>query len=67
MVSPKANGFEDLQRDLRKLQQNARRLNGRQQIPFDKLFTRSFMLKNTHFSSIEGTGKQIQRTITGKT
>lgn len=52
MVSPKANGFEDLQRDLRKLQQNARRLNGRQQIPFDKLFTRSFMLKNTHFSSI---------------
>lgn len=53
MAGFKTNGLDDLQRDLRRMQENARKLNGKQKIPFDKLFTRAFMLKHSRYSSID--------------
>lgn len=53
MATFKFNGIDDLERELRNLQHNAQRMSGSQQVSFDKLFTRSFMLKYTRYSSID--------------
>ena len=53
MAGIKSNGLDDLQRDLHKLQQNARKMSGKHSVSFDKLFTRSFMLKYSRYSSID--------------
>lgn len=53
MAGIKFDGFDELQRELQTLQRNANRLSGNHQISFDKLFTRSFMLRNTRYSSID--------------
>lgn len=46
-------GLDDLQKSLRRMEQNAKKLNGTQKISFDKLFTSAFMRKYTHYSSID--------------
>lgn len=46
-------GLDQLGRELKKMQQNARRLSGKQDVSFDKLFTRSFMLKHSRYSSLD--------------
>ncbi len=48
----KINGFDKVQKELDKLQKNAERLNGTNEIPFDELFTASFMTKYTKFGTI---------------
>ena len=53
MAGFKVDGLDDLERDLRNLQRNAQRMSGKQQVSFDKLFTRSFMRKYTRYSSID--------------
>lgn len=53
MAGFKISGLDDLQRDLRRMQQNARRLEGKHEVSFDKLFTRSFMLTHTNYSSLD--------------
>lgn len=53
MAGFKIDGLDDLQRDLQRLQRNANRMGGKHQVSFDKLFTRSFMLKHTRYSSID--------------
>lgn len=53
MAKVKVKGLDDLQKDLNRMQQNAKKLNGKQKVSFDKLFTRSFMLKYTRYSSID--------------
>lgn len=53
MAGFKNSGLDKLQRDLKRMQQNAKKLDGKQQIPFDNLFTRSFMQKHTRYSSID--------------
>ena len=53
MADFKVSGLDKLQRDLNRMQQNAKRMNDKQKISFDKLFTRSFMLEYTRYSSID--------------
>lgn len=53
MAGFKIDGLDKLQRDLKRMEQNARKLNGKHSIPFDKLFTKSFMKKYTRYSSID--------------
>lgn len=47
------DGFDKLQKDLKKMQRNAEKLNGSHQVPLNELFTSSFMRKYTKFSSID--------------
>ena len=51
-MSIKLNGLDNLQKQLKKMQKTAKELNGTHKVPFDKLFTKSFMTKYTKFSSI---------------
>lgn len=51
-MSVKFDGFDDLQKHLKKMQQNAERLSREKEVPFSKLFTASFMRKYTNFSSL---------------
>lgn len=53
MAGSKSNGLDQLQRDLRKMQQNARKLSGNRSVSFDKLFTAAFMRKYTKYSSLD--------------
>ena len=53
MAGFKVDGFDELQRSLQRMAQNAKKLEGRQSIPFNDLFTPSFMRKYTRFSSID--------------
>ena len=47
------NGLDKLQCDLQRMQKNAKKLNGKQEVSFDKLFTKPFMVKYTRYSSID--------------
>ena len=52
MAGIKFDGFDDLIDDLEQLAQNARELDGEQEIPMSELFTQSFMEENTPYSSL---------------
>lgn len=47
------DGLDKLQRDLKKMEQNARKLNGRREVPLKDLFTTAFMRKHTRFLSLD--------------
>lgn len=47
----KITGLDELQKKLKKLQDNAKRLNGSQEVSLSKLLTPEFMRKFTKFSS----------------
>lgn len=47
------DGLDSLQRELEKLAQSASELNGEMEVPFSELFSQSFMLEYTDFSSID--------------
>ena len=49
----KFDGLDKLQKELKKMERNAKKLNGTHQIPLNELFTSSFMRKHTKFSSID--------------
>lgn len=49
----KIDGLEELQNSLKELQQNAKSFEGEQEIPFEKLFSHEFLLKNSTFKSFE--------------
>lgn len=53
MAGFKIDGLDELQRELRRMQQNARKLDGKHEVSFDKLFTRSFMRKHTNYASLD--------------
>ena len=46
-------GFNELERKLNNLKANARKLNGKHEIPLKDLFNTTFMLKNTNHNSIQ--------------
>lgn len=41
----KVKGLDELQKQLKQMERAAKKLNGRQEIPFSDLFTPSFMRK----------------------
>lgn len=47
------SGLDKLQKDLRRMQQNAKKLDGSHEVSFDKLFTTAFMRKYTRYSSLD--------------
>ena len=47
------SGFDDFKKQIEKLQKNVKELQGQHNIPFDELFSASFMSKYTDSSSIE--------------
>lgn len=49
----KVNGLDELQKQLKQMERAAKKLNGKQEIPFSKLFTPAFMRKYTSFSSFD--------------
>ncbi len=52
-MSIKFDGFDDLQRELKKMKQNAEKLSRQKEVPFSKLFTPTFMRKYTNFSTFD--------------
>ncbi|MFW6027153.1 MAG: hypothetical protein ACOCRX_12530 [Candidatus Woesearchaeota archaeon] len=46
-------GFDELQKNLKKLQNKAEELDGRNNIPFDELFNNNFMRRYTNYNSID--------------
>ena len=53
MSGIKIDGLDDLQRELNRMQKNARELNGKHEIPFNQLFDRAFMRRYTRFASLD--------------
>lgn len=53
MIKIDFSGFDELERELKKLEQNVQRLEGENSIPFTELFPFEFMKKYTQFHSIE--------------
>ena len=49
----KADGINDLQKELKRLQRAAKELDGTHEVPFSDLFTSGFMRKYTSFDSID--------------
>lgn len=49
----KVQGFDELEKDLKKLQKNAKKLDRQKKIPFSDLFTPEFMSKYTSFASFD--------------
>jgi len=49
----KIKGFDKLQKELKQLQKNAKKLSGTHSVPLTDLFTASFMRKYTQFDSFE--------------
>ena len=47
------DGLDKLSKDLKKLEQNAKKLNGKRNVPFSELFPPAFIRKYTRFSSID--------------
>ncbi len=48
-----SSGFDDFKKHIEKLQGNIEKLEGQHNIPFDELFSTSFMSRYTNFSSID--------------
>lgn len=53
MGSFEIKGLDKLQKQLKQMEKGAKELDGHHEIPFDKLFTASFMRKYTKFSSFD--------------
>ena len=53
MSSFKIQGFDKLEKELKQLQKNAKKLSNTKQVSFQELFPASFMKKYTSFSSME--------------
>ena len=53
MSSFKIQGFDKLEKELKQLQKNAKKLSNTKQVSFKELFPNSFMKKYTSFSSME--------------
>lgn len=51
MSSIKFHGFDDLQKELKRMQHAAEELDGVHNVPFSELFTPTFMRKYTTFAS----------------
>ena len=47
------NGFDELQHELNQFAKNGESLDDEHSVPFDKLFTKKFMIENTKFSDME--------------
>lgn len=52
MIKVDFSGFEELERELKKIEQNLKNIEGENSIPFMELFPFEFMKKYTQFSSI---------------
>lgn len=52
-MSFKIEGLDKLQKQLKQMEKGAKELEKNNQIPFSDLFTHSFMLKHTNFSSFD--------------
>lgn len=52
MAKMRFDGFKELQRDLKRMEQNARKLEGKHEIPLVDLCNPAFMRRYTGFSSI---------------
>lgn len=48
----KMEGFDKFQKELKKMEQNAKKLSQKKNVPFSELFTQKFMRQYTKFSSI---------------
>ena len=63
-MSIKITGLDKLQRKLRRLEQNARRIDGTNSVPFTDLFGPRFMVRYTSYSTIsdflEASGYTVQ-------
>ena len=49
----KVKGFDDFQKRLDEIAENAQELEGQNEVPFSELFTDSFLKKHTDFDSFE--------------
>ncbi len=49
----KFDGFDDLQKELERMQKAAEELDGDHEVPFSELFTEPFMRKYTSFASFD--------------
>ena len=47
------NGFDELQHEINQFAKNGESLDDEHSVPFDKLFTKKFMIENTKFSNID--------------
>lgn len=52
-MSVKVSGFDKLEKELKRMERNAKELSKTTEVPFDELFTDSFMHKHTPYSSID--------------
>jgi hypothetical protein len=53
MIKVNTSGFKELERKLKKIENNAQRLEGKNYIPLTDLFPSEFIKKHTEFSSID--------------
>lgn len=53
MARIKFDGLDQLGKELKKLEQNAKKLDGKRNVPFSELFPAAFIRKYTKFSSID--------------
>jgi hypothetical protein len=49
----RTSGFKKFESKLKKIEQNAKRIDGENSIPFNELFPDNFMKQHTQYSSIE--------------
>ncbi len=49
----KIEGLKDLEKNIKQMERNARKINGTKKVPQNELFPNSFMRKYTQFSSID--------------
>ena len=49
----KMDGFDELEKALKKMQDGAKELESQKEVPFDDLFTSMFMSKYTNFNSFD--------------
>lgn len=49
----KMDGLDELQKELKRLEESAKELEGEQSVSFEDLFTHDFMSKYTNFDSFE--------------
>jgi hypothetical protein len=53
MGNVKITGLDQLQRKLKKIERNAKAMDGEQSVPFDEVLTTGFLRKNTKFTSVD--------------
>ncbi len=53
MISFKSKGFDKLGKYLKRLEQNARKMDGKKEVPLSDLLNPAFMRKHTQYSSVD--------------